>query len=130
MVSALLVPIVWVEHHEGVELVAAPPPGRSMSAAPTPPTQRRPFTWMRSSRYVTFSCSFLLCPCSSPLFGYFVSVYVLSKMVKNAVLAAKGGASTSQVHMPPVPVGPTSRVAPVAPIIVAVTTSPRPAMST
>jgi hypothetical protein len=65
--SPLLVPIVLAEHRESVELVAVAPLSPSMPTVVALPTQRRPFTWRCSSMYVTFTCSFLLCPCSAYL---------------------------------------------------------------
>jgi hypothetical protein len=130
MASYPLVSIVPTKHHEGIELVAAPPPAPSMSVTAMPPTQRGPTTWKHSSQYVKFYCSFLLCPCSRPLLGCLVSTYVPYKTVNDTARAAKGGATSSQVHVPLAPVGPSSLVAHVVLIVVVETTFPRPTAST
>jgi hypothetical protein len=70
--SPLLAPIVLALHHKGVELVVAPPPAPSAPTVVALPTYRRTFTQRCSSLYVTFSCSFLLCPRSTYLVILFV----------------------------------------------------------
>jgi hypothetical protein len=59
-----------------------------------------------------------------------VIVYVSCKMVKEVVLAAKRGTSTSKVLTPPAPIRATPLVAPTEPIIIATTTPPRATMPT